>query len=428
LIGWDAPDSVNLTMRRWFALLVLSCACAPYEKQIAFSNVRLDASRPSRFETTTKRGDVEVLFELTPDVLDVRVTTPISCRKVLVRPLRADTTTEKTLTPVGRGTQYGLAGSAVLLGILGAGLMSKPCPSSAPGPGVESGQACDAREHAVQRDLGAGVLALGVAAAGMFFVNAVRLQRERDSDAIINDFRSEGAFQKCRELPMPNQPLTLELADGRRVAAVTGRDGHARIALGALEPSTAVAVRPFAVLTGSDVRATVVDLSGTVLHQASTDKKYAVETCQKRCDSALFDCHRALRRQNAAPESAGWICHNSERECRQGCAGNKATADQAGFVLQELTEIMDGLSGLRPPLDARQSLTIASLLGRAQALRPYAQGIAVLLDEAQKRRAAKLLNRLHASLPRIAGMLKQWARDNQQEPLLTALEVFRIGL
>ena len=416
-------------MRRWFALLVLSCSCAPYDKQIAFSNVRLDASRSSRFETTTKRGDVEVLFELTPDVLDLRVTTPISCRKVLVRPLRADTTTEKTLTPVGRGTQYGLAGSAVLLGVLGAGIMSKSCPSSAPGPGVESRQDCDSEEHLLQRNVGAGVLALGVAAAGMFFVNLVRLQREHDGDVIIDDFRSEGALQKCRELPMPNQPLTLELADGRRVAAVTGRDGtHARIELTALAPSTAVAVRPFAVLTGRDIRATVIDLSGTALHRASTDKKYAVETCQKRCDSALFDCHSALRRQDAPPESAGWICHNSERECRDGCAGNKATAEQASFVLKELAEIMDGLAGLRPPLDARQSLTIASLLGRAQALRPYAQGMAVLLDDAQKRAAAKLLMRLHASLPRTAGMLKQWAKDNQQEPLLTALEVFRIGL
>lgn len=238
----------------------LIVGCAPYETQTVQNNPRPDPSRQAQAQHEQKPGDLTGEAKVSGNSVNVLVQKTMLCRDVTTTPMVADTTSEKNLTTTGRGTQYLLAGGAVVLAGAGAYMIGGPCKKTdtdAAGKDVE--RDCTSQEKKDQTNGGVGLIVVGGAAGAMFVVNLFRTQDSQEVKS-TRPLRTETPWKQCETAAARDTTVTLMLP-GAALTAVTDGDGIARFDLSNQKAPSGVDDQAILPVTVDSKQVANVDLS-----------------------------------------------------------------------------------------------------------------------------------------------------------------------
>ncbi len=242
------------------ASIVCALSCAPYETQTVQKNQRPDPSRQAQAQHEQKPGDLTGEAKVSGNSVNVLVQKTTLCRDMTTTPMIADTTSAKKLTSTGRGTQYLLAGGAVVLAGAGAYMIGGPCKKTdtdAAGKDVERN--CTSQEKKDQKNGGVGLVVVGGAAGAMFVVNLFRTQDSQEVGP-TQPSRAETPWKQCETSAAANVTVTLSLRGAQRTA-LTDQDGIARFELADEEPPRGIDETPITDARVGNVKVADVDLS-----------------------------------------------------------------------------------------------------------------------------------------------------------------------
>lgn len=291
------------------AVMVMS-GCVQYKTHVVTGAPQPVSGGQPVIENQEKNGEPTASVELSGSTVEIAASEPKLCREMRSMPAVEDETTERTITKNGNLYQWGYGLGAVAFagaGVYGiAGPCNKDISSSSPSGQQQSAtRPCTMDEAKGQREVGYGLLGVGALLAIPFIINIFRGMNSTES--VKTTHTDYSAWKKCGNANIKGAIVRLTLPDGTAMQAALDADGHAKLSLDDLQPSSALFANPHAQLTIDGEHAGTVPLRQLPQYsQAKTafQQKLAAAREKEAAREARAQAEQAQRQAAAQAEQA----------------------------------------------------------------------------------------------------------------------------